>query len=196
VDHELGRLVAGVEALGLQSRVHWIVVSDHGMAQLSGERVILLDDLVDISAVDVIEMGSMVTLNAKRGDAADVYASLRGRHPHLRVFRSGDLPPAYGVAGHPRVPAIVGLADEGWTVMTRERLATRDSQRAWGGAHGFDPAFRSMQGLFVAAGPRLRIGVRVPAFENVHVYALMCEILGLEPAPNEGDATLVRTWLR
>ena len=94
------------------------------------------------------------------------------------------------------MPAIVGLADEGWTVTTRERLASRYPQRLWGGAHGFDPAVQSMQGLFVAAGPRLRNGVRVPSFENIHVYALMCEILGLTPAPNEGDANLVRTWLK
>ncbi len=53
-----------------------------------------------------------------------------------------------------------------------------------------------MHGLFVAAGPRLRSGARVPAFENVHVYDLMCEILRLTPAPNDGDISLVRAWLR
>ena len=196
VDHELGRLVAGVETLGLQARVHWVVVSDHGMAQLSSERVIVLDDLLDVSTVEVVDIGSMVTLNPTDGDAGQLYSALRGRHPHLQVVRSADLPSKYGLAGHPRVPAIIGLADEGWTVTTRERLASRDPRRPWGGAHGFDPAVRSMQGLFVAAGPRLRSGVRLPAFENIHVYALMCEILGLTPAPNEGDATLVRTWVR
>ena len=63
VDRELGRFVSGVETLGLQARVHWIVVSDHGMAQLSGDRVIVLDDLVDLSDVEVLETGSMLTLN-------------------------------------------------------------------------------------------------------------------------------------
>jgi predicted AlkP superfamily pyrophosphatase or phosphodiesterase len=196
VDRELGRLVERIDALGLQSRVHWVVVSDHGMAQLSGDRVIVLDDLLDLSTVDLVEVGTMLTLNPK-GDRAEVaYASLHGRHPHLRVFRSTDLPPRFGLAGHPRVPAIVGLADEGWTVTTRERLARRGLNRAWGGAHGLDPAFQSMQGLFVAAGPRLKSGLRVPAFENVHVYALMCEILGLIPAPHDGNADVVRPWLR
>jgi hypothetical protein len=32
--------------------------------------------------------------------------------------------------------------------------------------------------------------------ENVHLYALMCEVLGLRPAPHDGDATIVRGWLR
>ena len=57
VDHELGRLVAGVETLGLQARVHWVVVSDHGMAQLSSERVIVLDDLLDVSTVEIVDIG-------------------------------------------------------------------------------------------------------------------------------------------
>jgi predicted AlkP superfamily pyrophosphatase or phosphodiesterase len=196
LDHELGRLVDETTALGLQSRVHWIVVSDHGMAPLSGDRVIVLDDLLDVSTVDLVEVGTMLTLNPKGGNGDAVYASLHGRHPHLRVYRSSDLPARYGLAGHPRVPAIVGLADEGWTVVTRDRLARRDPSRAWGGAHGFDPAFTSMQGLFVAAGPRLKSGLRVPGFENLHVYALMCEILGLTPAPHDGDDRVVRAWLR
>jgi predicted AlkP superfamily pyrophosphatase or phosphodiesterase len=196
VDRELGRLIEGTNALGLQSRVHWVVVSDHGMAQLSGDRVIVLDDLLDPSTVDIVEVGSVLTLNAKGGNTDAVYASLHGRHPHLQVYRSPDLPARYGLAGHPRVPALVGLADEGWTVTTRERLAKRDPSRPWGGAHGFDPVFKSMQGLFVAAGPRLKSGLRVSAFENVHVYALMCEILGLAPAPHDGDLAIVRPWLR
>jgi len=196
VDRELSRLIEGTNALGLQPRVHWVVVSEHGMAQLSCDRVIVLDDLLDVSTVEVVEVGTMLTLNAKGGNTDDVYASLHGRHPHLRVYRSVDLPTRYGLAGHPRVPAIVGLADEGWTVTTRERLAKRDSSRPWGGAHGFDPALKSMQGLFVAAGPRLKSGLRVPALENVHVYGLMCEILGLTPAPHDGDEGVVRPWLR
>jgi predicted AlkP superfamily pyrophosphatase or phosphodiesterase len=196
VDHELGRLVEGVEALRLQSRVHWIVVSDHGMAPLSADRLIVLDDYVDLATVETVDMGPWLTVNPVGVSADTIYAALHGKHPRLRVFRSSELPAQYGLAGHPRVPAIVGLADEGWYVVTRERLANRDVSRPWGGAHGFDPAFPSMRGLFVAAGPRLEEGLTIPPVENTHVYELMCALLGLTPAPNDGDPHVSRPWMR
>ncbi len=47
-----------------------------------------------------------------------------------------------------------------------------------------------MHGIFVAAGPRIRPGTRIPAFENVHIYPFVAHLLGLEPA--EGiDGSLV-----
>jgi hypothetical protein len=53
-----------------------------------------------------------------------------------------------------------------------------------------------MHGLFVAAGPRLRSGQVVPAFESVHVYELLCRLLDLTPAPNQGDPAIAREMLR
>lgn len=52
-----------------------------------------------------------------------------------------------------------------------------------------------MGAWFAAAGPRLRHGVVLPALENVHLYELFCAILGLEPAPNDGDPARTRTLL-
>ena len=40
-----------------------------------------------------------------------------------------------------------------------------------------------MRGLFVASGPRIAAGMRIQAFENVHIYPLLAEILGLDPNP-------------
>jgi hypothetical protein len=33
-------------------------------------------------------------------------------------------------------------------------------------------------------------------FQNIHVYELMCAILGLKPAPNDGKLDSVRAMLR
>jgi len=32
--------------------------------------------------------------------------------------------------------------------------------------------------------------------ENVHIYNLLCAAAGLRPAPNDGDARLVRAMLK
>jgi len=53
-----------------------------------------------------------------------------------------------------------------------------------------------MQGIFVAAGPAFKVKATVPAFENVHVYDALAAVLGLTPAPNDGDPAVGRSLLR
>ena len=53
-----------------------------------------------------------------------------------------------------------------------------------------------MGALFVAAGPPLRRGLVVAPFENVHVYDLLCRILKITPAKNDGRAGVTRGFFR
>ena len=39
-----------------------------------------------------------------------------------------------------------------------------------------------MRGIFIASGPHIKSGLKIPAFENVHVYPLIARILNL-PVP-------------
>jgi len=87
------------------------------------------------------------------------------------------------------------VADEGWHITTRATLE-REKNQVPGGTHGYDPQSRSMHGLFIAAGPQFRSGVVVPAFENVHVYELLCHVLHLRPAINDGDPRVTAGFLR
>ena len=53
-----------------------------------------------------------------------------------------------------------------------------------------------MQGLFIATGPRIKSGLTVKPFKNIHVYDFMCAVLGLQPAKNDGDPGATRDMLR
>jgi hypothetical protein len=53
-----------------------------------------------------------------------------------------------------------------------------------------------MQTVFRAEGPDFKKNVRVPQFRNVSIYPLVCWILGIEPAPNDGDFEEVKPMLR
>ncbi|HUQ87715.1 MAG TPA: alkaline phosphatase family protein [Vicinamibacterales bacterium] len=197
VDKEIGSLVSGVKAAGLDDRVHYLVVSDHGMAAVSTDRLIVLDDYIDVDEMDVVDWTPLLALSPKDGDIEKLYAALKGKHPALDVYRSGEIPAEYRLAGHPRLPPIVGIAKEGWYI------TSRSSVRRWGepnrhppgGEHGYDARARSMQGLFIANGPRIRRGLTVRPFENIHVYDFMCAVLGLQPAKNDGDPAVTRDML-
>jgi predicted AlkP superfamily pyrophosphatase or phosphodiesterase len=197
LDASLGQLVSGIRKLGLLDRTVLVIVSDHGMSQLSGNRVIFVDDYLDLSTVEVIEWTPNFTLRPRSGSVDDVYRVLRGKHPAMAVYKREDLPAHLHYRASNRIPPIVALADDGWTITTHARhLLTMAAGRAGGGAHGYDPTYKSMQGLFVAAGPGVRNGAVVAPFENVHIYNLLCALLGVTPAPNDGDAAVIRGFLQ
>ena len=64
------------------------------------------------------------------------------------------------------------------------------------GAHGYDNRYQSMQATFIAHGESFKRGFIAQPFENIHVYSLMCKILGLTPAKNDGNLDAVRNMLK
>jgi hypothetical protein len=93
---------------------------------------------------------------------------------------------------------VVGIASEGWYITSRRDTERWDAgtRRPPAGAHGYDPRLRSMHGLFIASGSRLTAGRAVPPFENIHIYDLMCALLEITPAPNDGDRRVIGNVLR
>ncbi|MGE0441296.1 MAG: ectonucleotide pyrophosphatase/phosphodiesterase [Gemmatimonadales bacterium] len=180
-DSAVALLVAGIDSLGLEDRVNVIVVSDHGMAELAPERVIYLDDYLPGGAAEITDLNPVAALVPAEGRDAEVLAALTDRHPHLHVYRAGAIPERLHYRDSPRIAPVVAMADPGWTISLRARGAPTDR-----GNHGFDPEDPDLGGVFVAAGPAFRNGAGLPAVRNVQIYELICRILGLEPAPNDG----------
>lgn len=193
-DSLIGRLLDGFERLGRTGDVNLVVVSDHGLAATSPDRLVFLEDFVDTASVDQIRLGQAIALRARDGDHERLYRALASV-PHVQLYRRSETPPRWRYRDNPRIAEIVGLADEGWTFTTRTWLQGRDAP-VNRGEHGYDDALASMRGIFVAGGPAFRRGVVVERFQNIHVYDLLCALLGLRPAPNDGSPDSVRVMLR
>ncbi|MDQ3070610.1 MAG: alkaline phosphatase family protein [Acidobacteriota bacterium] len=192
VDRALGQLRARLESLGASS-LNVILVSDHGMSELSEKRVIYLEDYIDLAAVETVDSSPNLGLVPKTLTVDEIYARLADKHPHLNVYRKADIPARLQYGTHPRVPPVFIMADDGWTILPR-----RTSNSTWSrfGTHGYDNSLDSMQGLFVAAGPAFRRGVRLEQVRSIDVYEVMCRILDVTPRKHDGDARLARAILR
>jgi predicted AlkP superfamily pyrophosphatase or phosphodiesterase len=193
LDEALGQLVDGVHRLGLDDRTSIVIVSDHGMTPTSYDRVIYLDAMLDISTIEILEYGSTLMINPRDGDVEGLYRRLNGRHPKLSIYMRENIPARLHFRNNARIPAIVGVPDDGWSVTTGQRLATEELHV---GAHGYEPATPNMGALFVAAGPPLRNGLVVAPFENIHIYDLLCRILQITPEKNDGRAAVTRGFFR
>lgn len=186
VDALIGRLMDGLDALPTADRTYLIVVSDHGMAPVDHGRTRWLDEVIDLTGIRVRFGGPYAVLDFD-GDEARLdatYRALRDGLPGVRVYRRHEIPERFRYRSHPRSSDLLVLAEP------PEVIGSRARGPGWTrGEHGFDPQDPTMRGVFMAAGPRLRPGSRIPAFDNVHVYALVMELLGLPPNP-EADARL------
>ena len=50
--------------------------------------------------------------------------------------------------------------------------------------------------IFIAHGPAFKRGYVAEPFQNIEVYNVMCKILGLTPAKNDGNLENVKEMLR
>lgn len=193
-DAYLGRLLNGLERRGLLDQTHLLVTSDHGMADTSPERVVFLDDYVDLDDLEIVTYTPVFTAYPKPGRMDSVLAALQ-EVPRLSVYRKENVPERLRFSNHPRIPPIVGLMDEGWSLAATRARFEKNPQRYAGGDHGYDHGLRSMHGIFYAQGPAFEAGQVVAPLSSVHLYALMAKILGLRPAPNDGNPAVVRRLL-
>lgn len=195
IDTLLGRLFAGLENRKIFDRVNIIVVSDHGMTAVNSDHVIYLDDYLDLRKVTVVDWNPVVALRPREMSADEIYQKLAGAHPHLQVYRKEEIPARWHYQNHRRIAPIIGIADDGWKI---SRHGMRNTVEGFytSGEHGYDNQLAAMRAIFIAHGPAFKSGLVVEPFQNIHIYNLMCAILKVPPAPNDGDLDSVRVMLR
>ena len=53
-----------------------------------------------------------------------------------------------------------------------------------------------MHTIFIASGPAFRKNVKIKEFQNIDLYELMCHILDIKAAPNNGSLHRARQILK
>lgn len=195
IDLTIGRLLEGIEAQNQEDQVNLIVVSDHGMAQLSRDRMIFIDDYVSLEDVIVVNGSPNLDLIPKTGKEEVVYQALKDAHPQLTIYKKEELPDSLHYKNHRRITPIVGYAENGWSITTRESFE-RFPNSFQGGAHGYHPDNKDMHGIFLAKGPSFKSGVAANSFSSIHLYEMMCKILDIPAANNDGDLSEIEDVLK
>jgi predicted AlkP superfamily pyrophosphatase or phosphodiesterase len=191
VDHAIGEVDARIGDLvqqlaALHQPADLVIVSDHGMADLSPKRIIRIDRLVPRSALHmVVDVSPYAAFDAVPGRlrAAE---RLLGHHRHMDCWRKSAIPARFDYGRNPRVPHYFCLAEVGWIVASKD-----PADKMLAADHGYDNRAPDMRATFIAAGPDFRTGARIGAFDNVDVYPLLARLLGIAPRPGDADATLI-----
>ena len=202
VDRYIERLMNGLRARKIDKKVNVILVSDHGMAPVDQRNAIIMDDLFDIEdkkiADPILTTGEIWQIFPKPGKEDYIIDRLKNIK-QATCWRKSEIPARLHYSEGKRIAPIVCSSDEGWFMTTKRRHDEQKKSPDFAqtrGAHGYDNRYQSMGATFVAHGPAFKRGYVAEPFSNVEVYNVMCKILGLKPAKNDGDLNRVRGMLR
>jgi len=190
-------LLDGLDRLDNRDRILLMLTSDHGMADTGSVRIVQLGDLIDTTGLRVGFSGPVTTLHVspEAGTPAAVRDRLNAKLQHGKAYLRAEMPERYHFRASPRGGDVVVVMDEGW-LMATSILNRGLIQREWG-EHGWDPDLPSMKAIFLLAGPGIPAGVTIPEVENIDVYPLMTELLGLSPATGlDGRPGKIRSLLK
>jgi predicted AlkP superfamily pyrophosphatase or phosphodiesterase len=194
VDVAIGRLLDGLEQRGIAGKINIVIVSDHGMSQLSRDHIDVLNDYIDLSRIEVMYDGPTFSFYPKKEtDTRDLIARMK-KIPHARLYSLANAPKRFHYSGSNRLTPYFLLMDDGWSITTKDYLE-KQPKFATGGAHGYDPELPSMRAVFIANGPAFKAGLTAKPFDNVNLYDLFAYVQGLTPAKNDGDLKALRPYL-
>jgi predicted AlkP superfamily pyrophosphatase or phosphodiesterase len=201
VDQSIKRLLSGLKMRGIRNKVNLIIVSDHGMAPVPKTNSIVLDEMFNVNDAErVFWVGELLQIFPKPGKEDSIYAAINKRLPSsAKIYKRQDIPARFNYRNNKRIPPLLVLPDEGWVLTTRKRYEKMESDgilKSTGGSHGYDNELESMRALFIAHGPAFKRKYVSEPFKNVEVYNLMCDVLGLKAAPNDGNFDNVKNILR
>ena len=182
LDSLMGVLRDGLSKLPQAKKINLIILSDHGMAEIDTSRYNYVFDTLPQTMVKRIYGGSPVwAIEPAEGMTDSVLYYLNIQYG-MKAYRREDLPAHLHYGTHPRIPAVVLIADPGWVAGLRPKPSGYNR-----GDHGYDWKFRDVQSIFYAEGPAFRKGFAVDTLYNVDVYNIISRILNLTPAPNDGN---------
>ncbi|XP_059837551.1 venom phosphodiesterase 2-like [Hypanus sabinus] len=190
VDAMVGMLMDGLKQRNLLQCVNLIMISDHGMEEVNCSKVAYMENYLDNVDDIYIRSGPAPRIRSKsvpedyfKFDSEGVVRKLtcRSTDQHFIPYLKHHLPKRFHYASSRRIEDVNLYMDPQWQAGLKPPF-----KYCTGGFHGSDNQYKSMQTIFIGHGPGFKARTEVQPFSNIEVYNLMCDLLNITPAPNNG----------
>ncbi len=180
VDDAIGELVQKVNNLGLKN-VNFIFVSDHGMIQVEGGNPLNIPEILfDKNRFDYYNSQTLLRVYVKNPD------EVKKVYKELKANKTDD----YEVYLDKKFPKYLHFAtkDDKYNrigqillIPKAPKIFLEKGRKTSVGKHGYNPRIVSeMKATFFAWGTEFKNNLEIDEFENINVYPLVAEILGLK----------------
>jgi len=183
-DEAIASLLDGLNKIGLKDKFNLLIVSDHGMTDVSPNRVVMIDQYIEMDTITVVDWSPICAIIPKDMSKIDEIVNKLSNAPNVHVYRKDQIPSRYFYNDNRRITPIIIVAEEGYSISTTTSFLP---QYATGGAHGYDNQLLNMTAIMIGYGPTLKRAYKSSVIENIHVYELINSMLDMTPAPNNGS---------
>ena len=184
LDSLFGVLIKKLNTLSIANDLDIIVVSDHGMTEISSERTVDLTKYIDMNSLKQEGSGPYCFLyDIDKNEIENIVRDLN-QSPYISAYRKEHIPERFHFKNHYRIKDVLVLANEGWYIKNQAISSSSEAGQyiPRGGTHGYDNQLKSMHALFIAKGPSFEKGLVTTPFENINIYPLICHILKIQPS--------------
>lgn len=179
VDQLMGELWQRIKKLQIGDKVNLIILSDHGMTDISDKRFYNVDKYIKPEWVYNISGATPTNIYTRPGCRDSVVNALSNLE-NITVWKREDVPARFQYGENKNCGDVIVAPTLGWQFS--------DTPRHLKGAHGYDPEEKDMQVLFRAIGPNFKKSYKMKnPFPNVDIYPLLCYLLQISPAKNDGN---------
>ena len=194
LDLELGALFLGLQSMDLD--VNIILVSDHGMTEVPKQNLINLDDITKGLDAQVFNNGALAHIHLNNPlDMETTYLKLSQKDGPFKIEKVSDRNYYRNIEKHGhKLGDLLILPELGFYLATAQDMVKYQNRAAMFdtqvfGEHGYSPEYADMLGIFYAIGPAFEKGLSIARFQNIHIYPMVCQLLGL-PIPEGIDGRL------
>lgn len=175
-------LLFELKQINMLDSVDIILISDHGMEDVSDDRTIDIKDLLGDQNCIYDNQITFVMIYEKGNNIDDLYQFLKQREDHFTVYKKNEIPDYLNYSRHPFISSILLIADPGWIFVEKDKQDKyKYSLKA---THGWDNYWINMHGIFIAGGPSFKENYVVGTLQNIDIYPLLCKIFNIQPAGN------------
>jgi len=167
-DYILGYLMDTLSELDIYDNINFVVVSDHGMVDVSEKRIINIDDFNIPGVID----GKGPLMSVKGESFYDISI------PHASVVSAVN---NNTLQYHNPYYDFLLVADEGWMLYKNSHLEEYDGSLPVKGMHGYITDNPNMHAIFYAYGPLFKENMQINTFELIHIYPMLCKLLNIKP---------------
>ncbi|KAH3675632.1 hypothetical protein WICMUC_002549 [Wickerhamomyces mucosus] len=203
VDSFIASLTEGLQERNITDLVNLFIVSDHGMAPTSNDRLIYLDEVVNITKIKKTDGWPLFGLSPfPEFSVEEVFNELSSNYKEgdkYKIYLREDLPEEWNFGKNElyidRIAPIWVIPDVGYSITTHSDMERKGGNYTPKGVHGYNNTEVLMRAIFLGNGPffksKSNAEFKIKPFHNVEIYSILCEALNLKPSNNNGTSNLI-----
>lgn len=177
IDTQLGVLRNFIADKKLDVQI--VVVSDHGMKNIT--RTVDLSQVESIKNFKSTGRGAVVSFYSNdAAELANAYRDIKKIKGPFKIYNASEYPKRWQLDDVDRRGEITVVGEPGVYIAFEDGSGKKVGKKSVAG-HGWETdKTTEMNGLFIASGSKFKKGLRIRAFDNIHVQPLVKSVLELK----------------